>query len=345
MVRKIVCLAAFLCASCSSILLAQTTQNTSPVEKKQQPSSQMKGDVEILSDTMGVDFGPYLQRVLYRVRRNWYNLIPDVARPPIMKSGTLIIQFAIMKNGSVQGMVLQQSSGDQLLDRAAWGGITASNPFDGLPLEFSGNYLALRIRFIYNQKGAVERTETSDSRKQPPTFSVPFGLHLKDLRPAPTGAQNGEGEKDAIEPTHQDQAEDIKVISDIQGMDLNPYVQSLVLSVRHRWLEVIPNQARKPAANSGIVIIRFAVLTDGTVARMRLYEPSGNAELDQAAWQSISESGPFGPLPKELGAHDLVVSLKFQYNPKTEEKALSGPGHTLVFSADDQHENTTSPKR
>jgi len=115
-----------------------------------QPNTNMRGDVEILSDTMGVDFGPYLQRVLYTIKKNWYNLIPEVARPPLMKKGKLIIQFAILKDGRVAGMVLQAPSGDIYLDRAAWGGITGSDPFDRLPPEFGGNYLALRIKFIYN---------------------------------------------------------------------------------------------------------------------------------------------------------------------------------------------------
>jgi len=34
----------------------------------------------ILSDTRGVDFGPYLARVVYIVRRNWYAVIPESAR-------------------------------------------------------------------------------------------------------------------------------------------------------------------------------------------------------------------------------------------------------------------------
>lgn len=113
-------------------------------------NTNMRGDVEITSDTMGVDFGPYLQRVLFRIKMNWYNLIPEVARPPMMKKGHLIIQFAILKNGRVAGMVLQLPSGDVYLDRAAWGGITASDPFDHLPGEFAGDYLGLRIKFIYN---------------------------------------------------------------------------------------------------------------------------------------------------------------------------------------------------
>ena len=110
----------------------------------------VQGNLEILSDTMGVDFGPYLQRVLHDVRMNWYNLIPEVARPPLMKKGRVSIQFVILKDGSVAGMKLDGPSGDVSLDRAAWGGITASNPFPPLPSEFGGQYLALIFHFYYN---------------------------------------------------------------------------------------------------------------------------------------------------------------------------------------------------
>jgi TonB family protein len=105
------------------------------------------GGLEVLSDTMGVDFGPYLQRVLHDVKQNWYNAIPVSAE---MKHGSLVIEFAIMKDGSIAGMKLVTPSGDIPLDRAAWAGISASNPFPTLPAEFGGQYLALRFKFFYN---------------------------------------------------------------------------------------------------------------------------------------------------------------------------------------------------
>jgi TonB family protein len=105
------------------------------------------GNLEILSDTQGVDFGPYLQRVLHDVRENWYPLIPESAQ---MKHGNLVIEFAIMKDGSVQGLRIVMSSNDVALDRPAYGSITASDPFPPLPREFNGQYLALRFRFFYN---------------------------------------------------------------------------------------------------------------------------------------------------------------------------------------------------
>jgi len=106
-----------------------------------------QGNLEILSDTQGVDFGPYLQRILEDVRENWYRLIPESAE---MKKGKLAIEFAITKDGKIADMRLVATSNDVALDRAAWGGITASNPFPPLPSEFNGPYLALRFRFYYN---------------------------------------------------------------------------------------------------------------------------------------------------------------------------------------------------
>lgn len=106
-----------------------------------------QGALEVLSDTQGVDFGPYLQRILQEVRENWYHLIPESAS---MKKGKLAIEFAITPDGKVADMRLVASSGDVALDRPAWGSITASNPFPALPSEFKGPYLALRFRFYYN---------------------------------------------------------------------------------------------------------------------------------------------------------------------------------------------------
>jgi TonB family protein len=105
------------------------------------------GGLEVLSDTMGVDFGPYLKRVLHDVRQNWINAIPESAE---MKHGSLVIEFAILKDGSIAGMKLVTPSGDIPLDRAAWAGIKGSNPLPALPPEFGGEFLALRFKFFYN---------------------------------------------------------------------------------------------------------------------------------------------------------------------------------------------------
>ncbi len=110
------------------------------------------GGAEILSDTMGVDFGPYMKRIIYDTERAWWPIIPEVARPPLNKTGRVMIRFKIMKDGSVKEMILEGPSGDVSLDRAAWGGILGASPYPQLPKEFKGPYLELRFYFLYNVK-------------------------------------------------------------------------------------------------------------------------------------------------------------------------------------------------
>lgn len=105
---------------------------------------------EILTDTMGVDFGPYLARITQIVRGNWMIAMPPSVYPPILKQGKLSVEFIIQKNGTTSNMVLHTSSGDVALDRAAWASITASNPFPPLPKEFPGQVLGLRFYYFYN---------------------------------------------------------------------------------------------------------------------------------------------------------------------------------------------------
>jgi TonB family protein len=105
------------------------------------------GGVEILSDTRGVNFGPYVDRVIHAIWQSWRPLIP---RPPRPGEGRVQIRFKIDPKGIVSGMVLEGPSGDRNLDKAAWGGITGAAPFPALPPEFTGPYLELRLRFYYN---------------------------------------------------------------------------------------------------------------------------------------------------------------------------------------------------
>ncbi len=119
----------------------------------QHPGNQ--GAVDVLSDTLGVDFGPYIQRVIYDTKRAWYPIIPEVAQPPISKQGHVLIRFKIMQDGSVKEMHLEGPSGDVSLDRAAWGGIVGAAPFPQLPKNFKGPFLELRFYFMYNDREGI----------------------------------------------------------------------------------------------------------------------------------------------------------------------------------------------
>ncbi len=113
-------------------------------------------DAEVLSDTLGVDFGPYIKRLLRILRASWYPLIPEECSPPLNKEGSTLIRFTINSNGTVSAMHLDASTHDTAIDRAAWGSITGVGQFPPLPKEFNGPNLELRIHFIISHHQGSE---------------------------------------------------------------------------------------------------------------------------------------------------------------------------------------------
>jgi TonB family protein len=107
--------------------------------------------VDILSDTQGVNFQPYLQRILREIYEQWIALIPEEARPPLNKQGTTLIRFTINSDGTIAAMHLDGSTHDDALNRAAWGSITGVGQFPPLPKQFHGPNLELRIHYLVNE--------------------------------------------------------------------------------------------------------------------------------------------------------------------------------------------------
>lgn len=103
----------------------------------------------ILSDTRGVDFGPYLARIIMLVKRNWISILPESAR--LGEKGRVGVVFEILKDGSMPQERMVASSGSDPLDRAAFSSIHASAPFPPLPTEFTGEHLVLQFVFLYNE--------------------------------------------------------------------------------------------------------------------------------------------------------------------------------------------------
>jgi TonB family protein len=137
---------------CNACLYAQNvglTRETSPQIPYREPP-RCQHSLEILSPALGVNFDHYSAHILKMIHKQWYKAIPDVARPPAAKAGTVVIKFAVKKNGQIDGLQIVSGSGDDALDRAVLVGITASVPFPSLPSKFEGEYLALRLCFSYN---------------------------------------------------------------------------------------------------------------------------------------------------------------------------------------------------
>src|SRR5688572_23393301 len=103
---------------------------------------------QILSpNPKGIDFGPYLNRLLTRLRSNWYLVMPEIAR--LGQRGRVDIVFTVGRTGSVKDLQVVAQSGYDALDKGALSAIELSNPFQQLPAEYETD-LKLRIAFLYN---------------------------------------------------------------------------------------------------------------------------------------------------------------------------------------------------
>lgn len=106
--------------------------------------------VQILTPTEGVNFQPYIQRMLETIKRNWMAVMPQSAM--LGDKGVVYVTFQINPDGSIQSSDPQMlgTSGKPPLDNAAMSSIRASNPFEPLPREFHGPYMRFGIYFLYN---------------------------------------------------------------------------------------------------------------------------------------------------------------------------------------------------
>lgn len=80
----------------------------------------------------------YLEEIYRKVARNW--------RPP---SATLeaVIHFRIAKNGRIDDVEVERSSGNFLFDQAAMRAVQAANPMPPLPREYQGDWLGVYFDF------------------------------------------------------------------------------------------------------------------------------------------------------------------------------------------------------
>jgi TonB family protein len=113
------------------------------------PSPGSQGsNMQLLTDPQGVDFRPYLVRILASVKQHWLSVMPESVK--LGRRGKVAIQFSISRDGAVPKLVIAEFSGADALDRAAVAGISASVPFPPLPSEFKGDRIVLQMNFAYN---------------------------------------------------------------------------------------------------------------------------------------------------------------------------------------------------
>jgi TonB family protein len=144
------------------------TDSTPPLLRRPEPANSGNTGIQILSDIRGVDFRFYLFTLKKKVQENWHSHMPYSAQAPQSKYGRVVLRFAILPDGNVRGLTIEESSGDESLDRSAYDAIRLSSPFESLPKKFAGS-LRLRTNFLYNPQKAkqdsAQNKTTPDAQK------------------------------------------------------------------------------------------------------------------------------------------------------------------------------------
>ena len=100
--------------------------------------------IEILTDTRGVDFGPYIKQVIQNISEG--SSTKEIGADSD-HDRTGVISFTITSDGKISALHLDESSRDSGLDRAAWQSIRQAKTFPPLPKDFHGASLSLRVHY------------------------------------------------------------------------------------------------------------------------------------------------------------------------------------------------------
>ena len=117
----------------------------SPAQTKLSPS------IEVLTDTQGVDFGPYVAAMFKSLMARWYRDMPEDVQ--LGEAGKVIVRFRILQDGSVPTDSLKietTTSKRKLLGSTSLKAVQKSSPFERLPTQFTGEFIDLRVTFFYN---------------------------------------------------------------------------------------------------------------------------------------------------------------------------------------------------
>jgi TonB family protein len=151
-----VVVAAVLCAGSAVVAQVSRQQDLAgpyPTDtlKPQSPNYR----IETLSDTEGIDVGPYLRQWHRITETSLRSLISKQTNPATPQSGTVVVRFKILPSGQLLdgSTVLESGSGQARLDKAVLDAIDGS-AYPRLPEEFHGPYLELRVYWLYNSQVA-----------------------------------------------------------------------------------------------------------------------------------------------------------------------------------------------
>lgn len=124
---------------------AREQEGTSTAEKSQgmTTGSGTSDGAGISVDAAQFPFGYFLSAIEHRVSDHWYN--------PSSQPGsglTCVVYFRLMRDGTVQDVRGETSSGNEYFDRSALRAVKSASPFPPLPRGFQDEFLGIHFTFV-----------------------------------------------------------------------------------------------------------------------------------------------------------------------------------------------------
>jgi TonB family protein len=123
----------------------QSTEATTALQEKATRQPGYRGDrgvVEVVSKFKGPDVKGYMIDLFARIRSQ--RAFAQATKSQVDKPGKLIVEFSILRDGTLQYTKLIQTSGDPSIDQALIDAIQSAAPFQPLSPEAKDKPLKLR---------------------------------------------------------------------------------------------------------------------------------------------------------------------------------------------------------
>jgi len=90
------------------------------------------------------EYAYYVQQMLGRIHQHWQ-------RTPVRGTTVVIVRFTILKDGSVDNVEIEQSSGVAILDRGSMRAVLLAAPMPPLPNSYPRDRVGVHLRFTYGE--------------------------------------------------------------------------------------------------------------------------------------------------------------------------------------------------
>jgi protein TonB len=107
------------------------------------------GGLSVGEANFGDRYGWYVAAVRNRISSNW---LLSAVSSSITAAPRIVLNFDILRDGSVTNVQMVQSSGIPEVDRSALRAVLASNPLGPLPADYSGNKVSVEFYFDFRRR-------------------------------------------------------------------------------------------------------------------------------------------------------------------------------------------------